>query len=121
MTKNPRKRTVRGSTAAVPVPKKFHIDKRAAAIAAAAATGDNDDDLLTTREMAAWLQVSEQWLEIGRHRGYGPKFERLSQKLIRYRRGNAREWLNERSYRSTADYPGENRKPGKAAAEAEAS
>src|SRR4051812_48907845 len=48
-------------------PRKFHLDKRAAAIAAE--PGD-DDELLTTSQMATWLGVSVQWLDIGRHAGY---------------------------------------------------
>jgi hypothetical protein len=84
------------------VPKTFHIDKRAASILAAPA-GD-DDDLLSTRELAAWFQVSEQWLEIARCKGYGPEFERLGPKLIRYRRGKARKWLDRRSYTHTKEY-----------------
>ena len=37
------------------------------------AVGD-DDDLLTTPQLAEWLAVSEQWCEIGRHKGYGPPY-----------------------------------------------
>lgn len=92
----------RGPPAVIPAPKTLHLDKRASAILASSA-GD-DDDLLSTRQMAMWLQVSEQWLEIGRHRGYGPPFERLGPRLIRYRRGKARKWLDQRSHFSTAEY-----------------
>jgi hypothetical protein len=83
------------------VPKKHHIDKRAAHIASGA--GD-DDDLLSTIEMAAWFGVSTQWLEIGRHKGYGPPFERLGPKIIRYRRGKARAYLDSRTYSRTSEY-----------------
>ena len=82
-------------------PKKFHLDKRAAEIATQ--PGD-DDELLSTAEAARLLGVSNQWLEIGRHRGYGPPFERLAAKLIRYRRGTMRSWLRERTFRSTEEY-----------------
>jgi predicted DNA-binding transcriptional regulator AlpA len=82
-------------------PKQFHIDKRASAIAAV--EGD-DDELLSTNQVALWLGVSVQWVEIGRHRGYGPSFERLGARCIRYRRGNVRKWLDERSHCSTAEY-----------------
>jgi hypothetical protein len=83
-------------------PKKFHIDKRADAILAT--EGEDDDDLLTTRETANWLQVSEQWLAIGRHRGYGPSFTKCSTLVVRYRRGDVRAWLRERTFASTAEY-----------------
>jgi hypothetical protein len=80
---------------------RHHIDKRASFLAA---VPGSDDELLTTGLTAIWLGVSTQWLEIGRIRGYGPTFERLGPKLIRYRRGNVREWLASRSHSSTAEY-----------------
>jgi hypothetical protein len=83
-------------------PKKFHLDKRIGALLAVDAAED-DDDLLTTNEMANWLQVSPQWLAIGRHRGYGPPFKRYGA-LIRYQRGDARRWLKARTFQSTAEY-----------------
>ncbi|HZN84472.1 MAG TPA: hypothetical protein VFC01_32995 [Mycobacterium sp.] len=63
-----------------------------------------DDQLLTPSETASWLAVSPQWLSIGRHRGWGPPFERLTPKVVRYRRGSVRAWLAEREHRRTADY-----------------
>jgi hypothetical protein len=81
---------------------KFHIDKRAAKIVAQ--SEDDDDALLSTREMADWLSVSVQWLEIGRARGYGPPFKRLSARSVRYRIGDAREWLRARTYNATSEY-----------------
>jgi predicted DNA-binding transcriptional regulator AlpA len=83
-------------------PKKFHIDKRASAIATA--TMGNDDELLNTPQMATWLGVSPQWLEIRRHRGDGPPFERISQRCVRYRRGKVKAWLNDRTYKCTSEY-----------------
>jgi hypothetical protein len=83
------------------VPLRHHLDKRAANLLA---TSGNDDDLLTTPDTAEWLQTSEQWLEIGRVKGYGPPFERLAPKIIRYRRGKVRKWLDQRSHFSTAEY-----------------
>jgi hypothetical protein len=83
------------------VKKKFHLDKRAAKLAAV--PGD-DDDLLTTAQVAEWFGVSEQWLEIGRSKGYGPSFERLAPNIIRYSRGKARKWLNGRNYTCTSEY-----------------
>jgi predicted DNA-binding transcriptional regulator AlpA len=79
-----------------------HIDKRADAILTA--TTGTDDDLLTTPETAAWLGCSTQWLEIGRNKGFGPPYQRLAARMIRYRRGAVREWLEERSHHRTSEY-----------------
>jgi predicted DNA-binding transcriptional regulator AlpA len=96
----------RAAPSAAPyVPTKFHIDKRARVILAT--NVGSDDDLLTTPAMAAWLGVSVQWLEIARHKGYGPPFERLGPRIIRYSRAKGKAWLDERSHRSTAEYRAE--------------
>lgn len=79
-----------------------HLDRRAATIAAAG-TGD-PDDLLDTSEVAEWLAVSSQFLEIGRHRGYGPKFVRLSPRRCRYLRSDVLSWLAERTHAATREY-----------------
>jgi Clp amino terminal domain, pathogenicity island component len=84
-------------------PKRLHLDRRAPTLAAV--EGD-DDELLTTQQEADWLGVSPQWLEIGRVRGYGPPFERLGPKIIRYSRGKTRRWLNERTHLRTDEYLG---------------
>ena len=49
----------------------------------------HSEEMLSTKEVAAWLGVSVQFLEIGRTRRYGPKFKRITDKLIRYRCGDA--------------------------------
>lgn len=54
-----------------PPPSRHHLDRRAADLA----IGDGDDDeLLSTKAMATWLGTSEQWLEIGRSKGWGPPY-----------------------------------------------
>jgi len=85
-------------------PRTFHIDRRADAILAATSGNGDDDDLLTTVEVAQWLGVSPQWLETRRTHGGGPPFERLSSRVVRYRRGTVRSWLDQRAYARTADY-----------------
>ena len=82
-------------------PIRHHIDRRAGALAA---HGSDDDLLLTTCELSEWLGVSTQWLEIGRTRNYGPRFTRVSERLICYRRADVVSWLRARSYGRTADY-----------------
>ena len=62
------------------------------------------EERLTTKEVAAWLCVSVQFLEIGRTRGYGPKFERFTNKLVRYRVGDVLEWLKSRTHACTSEY-----------------
>jgi predicted DNA-binding transcriptional regulator AlpA len=75
-------------------PSTHHLDRRAGKLADE--PGDNDD-LLKTRELAAWLGVSEQWLEIGRVRNYGPPFIKIDPRMIRYPRGRVRRWLRTRA------------------------
>jgi predicted DNA-binding transcriptional regulator AlpA len=82
---------------------RHHLDRRADKIASVAGVGA-DDDLLTTRQVANWLGMSEQWVEIGRVKNFGPKFTRLGPRTIRYRRGDVLAWLNSRTHDSTAEY-----------------
>jgi predicted DNA-binding transcriptional regulator AlpA len=85
------------------VPIRHHLDRRAAELAEDGNTG-TPDDLLTTAGVAEWLGLSTQWLEIGRSRGYGPRFVRLSTRRVRYRRDDVFAWLKERTHCSTAAY-----------------
>ena len=62
------------------------------------------DDLLTTKQVAAWLGVSYQWLEVGRTRGYGPRFFRLSYKHLRYRRADVLAYIEANTFNSTKEY-----------------
>ncbi len=57
-----------------------------------------------TKEVAEWLGVSVQFLEIGRHRGYGPRFVRLGPRKIVYRRADVLHWLGTRTHASTREY-----------------
>jgi hypothetical protein len=79
------------------------LDKRADAIVAAAA-GEEEDELLNTSQVADWFGVSNTWLEIGRHKGYGPPYVTVAPRVIRYLRSNLLAWLLERSHRHTAEY-----------------
>lgn len=83
-------------------PRKHHLDRRASMLAEIGHGAP--DDLLSTRSVAEWLGVSIQFLEIGRHRGYGPKFVRIGPSRIRYRRSDVLAWLEERTFASTAQY-----------------
>lgn len=83
-------------------PRKFHLDRRAHQLIEQGA--GNADDLMSTFDVATWLGVSIQFLEIGRHNNYGPVFVRLSPTMIRYKRADVLSWLQERTYQSTAEY-----------------
>jgi hypothetical protein len=61
-----------------------------------------DDELLDTVQVAEWLAVSTQFVEILRGRLTGPKFVRMSDKKIMYRRDAVRKWLRQREQASTA-------------------
>jgi predicted DNA-binding transcriptional regulator AlpA len=93
--------SITAKTNSVPT-KHHHLDRRADRIVAEG-VGD-DDELLSTREVADWLAVSTQWLEIGRSKNYGPQFTRVGPRVIRYARGNVRKWLKTRTHASTAEY-----------------
>ncbi|HEX4113634.1 MAG TPA: hypothetical protein VH020_13965 [Stellaceae bacterium] len=77
------------------MPTNHHLDSRAAELAAAGLVGVAD--MLSTAALAAWLDVSTQFLEIGRSRGYGPLFIKLSPRCVRYRRADVIAWLRDRS------------------------
>jgi predicted DNA-binding transcriptional regulator AlpA len=62
------------------------------------------EQALSTKEVAAWLGVSVQFLEIGRTRGYGPKFVRITKRLVRYRVGDVLDWLKSRTHACTSQY-----------------
>ena len=83
-------------------PSTHHVDRRADAVVRQGA-GD-PDDLLSTRQVAEWWGVSEQFLEIARSRDFGPEFVRLSPRVIRYRRSACLRWLDARAHASTLRY-----------------
>jgi len=57
---------------------------------------------LDTKEAAAYLSVSRQFLEIARHKGEGPPFTRLTRQ-IRYQREDLDAWMNKRRQDPEAD------------------
>ena len=51
-------------------------------------------EFLNTRQAAAYLNLSRQYLEIGRCRGYGPPFIRVNGgRAVRYHRPTLDEWM----------------------------
>ncbi len=49
-------------------------------------------EYMTTREAAAYLSVSRQWLEIGRSKDYGPPFTKV-EGIVRYKRAAVDRWM----------------------------
>lgn len=87
------RRMLRGM--ATGIPKRHLIDRRASRTIEFAPRFD--DRPLTTADVASWLGVSTQWLEIGRCRGYGPRFTRISTRRVRYAREDVVAWLRSRA------------------------
>lgn len=85
-------------------PRKLHLDRRAKTLTSVEAAKGPPDQLITTPVLCAWLGVSLQWAEIGRHKGYGPPYKRLGPNRIRYRRGEVLAWLDERTHSCTEEY-----------------
>ena len=82
-------------------PQTHHLDRRAHHLIE---TGDGSpDDLFSTRDLADWLGVSTQFLEIGRSKGFGPRHVVVSPRRIRYRRSDILAWLDERTRSCTSD------------------
>jgi hypothetical protein len=75
---------------------KHHLDPKAREILDRLADDLEDDSLMTTQETASWLNVSRQFLELGRMQGYGPPATVLSPKVVRYRKNTVLRWLLER-------------------------
>ena len=96
-TKSPKKTGSDGSS------RRLHLDKNAAAIADAGRT-DHPDDLLTSEEVAKWIGTSTQFVELGRMRNYGPRYTRLSARIIRYKRSDVLAWLESRTHSQTSEY-----------------
>ncbi len=49
-------------------------------------------EYMTTREAAAYLSVSHQWLEISRSKGYGPPFTKV-EGIVRYKCAEVDRWM----------------------------
>lgn len=83
------------------IPKRHHFDKCADQLIER--SNSTSDDLLTTRQVADWFQVSPQWLQIGRTKGYGPPFVRIGGR-VRYPKDTSVQYLRDRLHQSTAEY-----------------
>jgi hypothetical protein len=76
-------------------PIRHHLDRRAGELLAKV-TITHTGGMLSTQQVADFLGVSPEWLEVGRVKGYGPPFTRLAPRLIRYPRAGLVKWLKQR-------------------------
>lgn len=83
--------------------RRLHLTKKAAELADVGSKGD-PDELLTSEAVAKWIGTSQQFVELGRLKGYGPRYTRLSARVIRYRRCDVIKWLESRTFSNTAEY-----------------
>jgi hypothetical protein len=75
-------------------PIRHHLDRRAGQILAALKTIDRDQ--FTTRQVAELFGASEEWLQVGRIKGYGPPFTKVRPRLVHYPRNGLVKWLKQR-------------------------
>ena len=61
------------------------------------------EQLLRQDEVAKILDVSPRTLEAWRHRGGGPRYLKLTERCIRYRRRDLLEWVEARLCDSTSE------------------
>ena len=54
------------------------------------------EGVLTPREAAKYLGISESALRLWRGQGHGPRHFRAGAKLIRYRRADVDQWIESR-------------------------
>jgi hypothetical protein len=90
-----------GKSTAAPKRQRLKIDKTAEIKIAKAPEGE-DNSLLDTANTALWLDVSHQWLEKGRCKGYGPPYVKQG-RLVHYRKGDIIEYLRSRRIDPTAE------------------
>ena len=59
--------------------------------------------LVSERDAAAMLGLSDRTLQLWRQRGEGPPYVRISSRCVRYRVADLEDWAAERVRTSTAD------------------
>lgn len=62
-------------------------------------------DVLTTAEAAEYLGVCVAYLESARVKGGGPRYAKISPRIVRYRRTTLDEWVASREVDSTSQAP----------------
>ena len=61
------------------------------------------EPLLTTRQAAVRIGLTESFLEARRVRGDGPSYVRISQRCVRYAPEDLAAWVDDRRRTSTSD------------------
>jgi hypothetical protein len=88
-----------------PAPGKLLLDRRAQRLAEITF---HPEQMLTTAQLAAWLEVSVAFLEIARTKGpgFGPPYKKGPGRrgAVRYRCADVVEWLKSRTRTCTAEY-----------------
>lgn len=64
---------------------------------------DDRDELLTTRAAAQLLGVSVSWLAKARLKGRGPVAVYLPPRMVRYRRSELLQYIDQHTFRSTSE------------------
>jgi hypothetical protein len=80
---------------------RHHLDRRAGL---ADEGKGNADELLTSKQVADWLGITEFWIWKGRRDNFGPVFVQPFPEVIRYRRGDVIKWLRERARAVATEY-----------------
>lgn len=65
--------------------------------------GHMTDELLTRQQLAEHLGVTEGAVMQMAQRGTGPRFVKISERIVRYRRADVDEWLEQRVVSSTTE------------------
>lgn len=63
------------------------------------------EQLLSEKQAAKLLGISDRTLRNWRVRGGGPKFVRVSARCIRYKRGDLQDWIDRKVASNTSQYP----------------
>lgn len=64
---------------------------------------DQPSPLLTEKDLSVWLGISSPSLQRMRTSGTGPRFVRISERRIAYRKSDVEAWLAARSSRRIGD------------------
>lgn len=65
-----------------------------------------EDRLLSRVEVEHFFGIPKRFLEISAVRGDGPPMVKIGARMVRYRVGDLRLWLADRTVRSTSQEPG---------------
>jgi predicted DNA-binding transcriptional regulator AlpA len=64
---------------------------------------EDDETLIRRADLPRYLPIAAQTAARWAHEGQGPRFVKLGRRLVAYRAGDLRAWLNANVRRSTAE------------------